>query len=199
MSLKTRFVFFSLLILVSSFASVAAQRRWQRLPPPRDPQFYEPRNKLEEFEGRVETLLIKGRHWIGTIRGQGNAVRVEATEIKDSTSSDTASGVIIAIEGTPTGEVRSLIDYDEVDALLKAMDAAAKASDSTARLSHFEVRYRTKGDFEVMVFKQLENNAVAAAIEGGFFDRARVYLTIDDLIKLRWMIAQAKDQLVQVK
>jgi len=77
------------------------------------------------------------------------------------------------------------------------MDTAAKASESITRLSHFEVRYRTKGDFEIMVFKQLENNVIAAAIEGGFFDRSRLYLSIDDLVKLRWMIVQAKERLDQ--
>ena len=50
-----------------------------------------------------------------------------------------------------------------------------------------------------MVFKQMENNAIAAAIEGGFFERSRLYLTIDDLTKLRWMISQAKDQLNEIK
>ena len=132
---------------------------------------------------------------------QNGSARVEATEIRDSTSAEAASGVVITImaDGGPPGEIRSLIDYDEIDPLIKAMDAAAKAGDNLTRLSHFEVRYRTKGDFEIMVFKQLENNVVAAAIEGGFFDRSRLYLSIDDLVKLRWMIAQAKEQLDQAK
>jgi hypothetical protein len=188
----------SVVILVTA-AAAQAQRRWERLPAPRDPQFYVPRNKLEDFEGRVETLLIRGRHWVGTVRGQNGTARVEATEVRDSVTSDTASGAVITImaEGGPAGEIRSLIDYDEIDALLRAMDAAAKASESITRLSHFEVRYRTKGDFEIMVFKQLENNVVAAAIEGGFFERSRLYLSIEDLVKVRWMIAQAKERLDQ--
>jgi hypothetical protein len=188
-----------LMLVAVTSATVQAQRRWERLPAPRDPQFYVPRNKLEDFEGRVETLLIRGRHWVGTVRGQNGTARVEATEVRDSVTSDTASGAVITImaEGGPAGEIRSLIDYDEIDALLRAMDAAAKASESITRLSHFEVRYRTKGDFEIMVFKQLENNVVAAAIEGGFFERSRLYLSIDDLVKVRWMIAQAKERLDQ--
>jgi hypothetical protein len=133
------------------------------------------------------------------VRGQNGTARVEATEVRDSVTSDTASGAVITIkaDGGPADEIRSLIDYDEIDALLRAMDAAAKASESITRLSHFEVRYRTKGDFEIMVFKQLENNVVAAAIEGGFFERSRLYLSIDDLVKVRWMIAQAKERLDQ--
>ena len=196
-----RSLIFSILIIVVSGCSINAQRRFERLPAPRDPQFYQPRNKLEDFEGRAETLLIKGRHWVGTLRTQNGTARVEATEIRDTTASTTASGVVITIvaDGGPPGEIRGLIDYDEIDLLLKAMDTALKAGDGISRLSHFEVRYRTKGDFEVMVFKQMENNAIAAAIEGGFFDRSRLYLTIDDLTKLRWMISQAKDQLDQAK
>ncbi|HXI74384.1 MAG TPA: hypothetical protein VNG94_02275 [Pyrinomonadaceae bacterium] len=196
-----RVLIFSILIIVASCCSINAQRRFERLPAPRDPQFYEPRNKLEDFESRAETLLIKGRHWVGTVRGQNGAgsARVEATEIRDPITATTVSGVVITIEGGPQGEIRSLIDYDEIDALLKAMDTAVKAGDGISRLSHFEVRYRTKGDFEIMVFKQMENNAIAAAIEGGFFERSRLYLTIDDLTKLRWMISQAKDQLDQTK
>ena len=140
------------------------------------------------------------------MRGQNGYARVEATEIRDSATGETASGAMVTIvpAGTPPvangerpEEIRSMIDYDEIDALLKAMDAASKASESITRLSHFEVRYRTKGDFEVMTFKQLENNVIAAAVEGGFFDRARLYLSIDDLVKVRWMIAQAKERLDQ--
>lgn len=191
----------AILLIFVLLSDVEGQRRRERLPAPRDPQFYEPRNKLEDFEGRVQTLLIRGRHWIGNIKVQNGSARVEATEIRDSTSAEAASGVVITIvaDGGPPGEIRSLIDYDEIDPLIKAMDAAAKAGDNITRLSHFEVRYRTKGDFEIMVFKQLENNVVAAAIEGGFFDRSRLYLSIDDLVKLRWMIAQAKEQLDQTK
>src|SRR6266480_633602 len=63
-----RSLIFSILIMVVSLAAVQAQRRWERLPPPRDPQFYVPRNKLEDVDGRMETLLIKGRHWVGTLR-----------------------------------------------------------------------------------------------------------------------------------
>jgi len=194
-----RLILFATAIVVAAGSSVQAQRRWERLPAPRDPQFYEPRNKLEDFEGRVETILIKGRHWVGTMRAQNGSARVEALEIRDSVTSANASGAVITIraEGGPAGEVRSLIDYDEIDALLRAMDLAAKASESITRLSHFEVRYRTKGDFEIMVFRQLENNVIAAAIEGGFFERSRLYLSIDDLVKVRWMIAQGKERLDQ--
>jgi hypothetical protein len=196
---RTHSLVLAALVIAASFGSVCAQRR-DRVPPPRDPHFYEPRNKLEDFESRLETILIKGRTYTGTVRAQNGYVRIEATEIRDTNNSTRVQGVVITIvaDGRPPGEIRALIDYEEIDPLIKAFDTAAKANESLTKLTHFEVRYRTKGDFEILVYK-LVSGEVATAVEGGFFDRSRVYLALDDFIKLRWFIAQAKDRLDEIK
>ena len=198
-----RLLIFSILTIVASLGAAQAQRRWERLPPPRDPQFYVPRNKLEDIDGRMETLLIKGRHWVGTVRAQNGSARVEAFEVRDSHNSDRATGVLItflpADANTRADEIRSMIDYEEIDGLVKMVDTMIKADDSVTKLSHFEERYRTRGDFEVMVFKQQTGTSVAAAIEGGFFDRLRLFMIMDDLIKFRYMIVQAKERLDEIK
>ena len=195
--------FLLLMLATIALIPVPAQRRRERLPPPRDPQFYEPRNKLEDFDGRMETVLIKGRHWTGTLKVQNGSARVEALEIRDSSNVARATGVEITVTSgepnPPAGEIRSLVDYEELEPLIKAMDTVVKAEDSVTKLSHFEVHYRTRADFEVMVFKQLAGGAVAAGIEVGFYDRVRLLMTIDDLTKLRWMIVQAKDKLDEIK
>ena len=43
----SRWLLLGLMMFLSASLPVQAQRRWQRLPAPRDPQFYEPRNNLE--------------------------------------------------------------------------------------------------------------------------------------------------------
>ena len=191
------------LVIAASFASVQAQRRWQRLPAPRDPQFYEPRNKLEDFDGRMETLLIKGRTWVGTLRVQNGSLRIEAIEIRDARDSSRATGVIITIvpseTNAPTEEIRSLIDYDEIDKLVNVLDTMAKADEKVTKLVNFEERYRTRGDFEAIVYRQISGAGASAAIEGGFFDRVRLLMAMEDLTKLRWFIAQAKDKLDEAK
>ena len=196
----TRSLVLSALIVAASFGSVYAQRRWERIPPPRDPQFYEPRNKLEEIEGRLETILVKGRTYVATLRAQNGYARIEATEIRDTNNSNRVQGVVITIvaDGGPPGEIRGLIDYNEIDPLIKAFDTIAKSDDSITKLTHFESRYRTKADFEILVFKQV-SGGVAASVEAGFFDRSRLLMTLDDFVKLRWMIAQAKERLDDIK
>ena len=197
---STRSLLLLTLMVLVCFGSVCAQRRWDRVPPPRDPQFYATRNQLEEFESRVETILIKGRTYVATLRAQNGYARVEATEIRDTGNSTRTAGVVITIvaDSGPPGEIRSLIDYDEIDPLIKAFDTIAKSDDSITKLTHFEARYRTKGDFEILVFKQV-TGGVAASIEGGFFDRSRLLMTLDDFTRMRWMIAQAKDKLDEIK
>ena len=193
----TRSLILAALMIAASCGSVCAQR--QRLPPPRDPQYYAPRNPLEEFESRLGTVLIKGHTYVGTVRAQGGSARVEAMEIRDTGNSQRALGVVIIIapDNAPS-EIRSLIAYEDIDLLIKAIDTAAKADETITKLTHFEVRYRTAGDFEVIVFKQLAGG-VAVAVEGGFFERTRLLMTLDELTKLRWMIAQAKDRLDEIK
>ena len=199
----SRSLILATLVIAASFASVHAQRRWQRLPPPRDPQFYEPRNKLEDFDGRMETLLIKGRTWVGTLRLQNGSVRVEAIEIRDTRDSSRATGVMVTIvpseTNAPTEEIRSLIDYDEIDKLVNVLDTMAKADEKVTKLVNFEERYRTRGDFEAIVYRQISGAGASAAIEGGFFDRVRLLMAMEDLTRLRWFIAQAKDKLDEAK
>jgi hypothetical protein len=199
---RTHSIIFSALLVAASFGSVAGQRR-ERIPPPRDQQFYEPRNKLEEFESRLGTLLIKGHTYVATLKATGGgSARVEAIEIRDTGNSTRITGVVVTIapveqNGPTLNEIRSLIDYEDIDRLIKAFDTAAKADESLTKLTHFEVRYRIRGDFEIVVFKQV-SGGVAAAVEGGFFERKRLLLTLDEFVKLRWMIAQAKDRLDEI-
>ena len=63
-----RLLMFAAMFVIANAVPTLSQERWQRLPPSRDAQFYAPRNKLEEFESRTSTLLIKGRTWVATLR-----------------------------------------------------------------------------------------------------------------------------------
>ena len=194
----TRLLTIAAVLLVCGSTCVVAQERWRRLPPPRDVNFYAPRNKLEEFESRQSAVLIKGRTWVATLRAQNGSARVEATELREAGNSARATGVTITINSPEPGDVRCMVDYEEIDELVRAFDALAKADDSTTKLTHFELHYRTRGDFEIIVFKQI-SGGIAAAIEGGYFERTRVLLTLDDFTKLRWMIVQAKEKLDEIR
>ena len=97
----TRTLLLAFLVILSLGGPALAQRR-ERLPPPRDPQFYQPRNKLEEFESHVDSVLIQGLTWTGTLRVVNGTARVEAIQILDTRDQTQASGVLVVLNSGET-------------------------------------------------------------------------------------------------
>lgn len=165
---------------------------------------FEPRTKLEAVESRYEKILLKGFSSIANLNLRGVFVRLDAVEMKDSASPLRAMGIVISLrflpaENQPARENRSYIDYEEIDSLLKAMESVARVNESVTKLASFEARYRTVGDFEVVVFRQGRASGTAASLSSGICDKVTALLTLDELETLRAHIVEAKARLDEIK
>lgn len=160
----------------------------------------EPRTKLEAIESRYGRILIKGFSQISNLNARGGDLRLDAVELKDLFDSSRATGIVIALRrGTETvREERSFVDYEEIGPLLKALEAIGRADETITKLTGFEARYRTQGDLDVNVFRQARSGT-AVSISSGICDRVTVWLTLDDLEKLRGMIVEARGRLDEIK
>lgn len=196
-----------LLLLAFCGTNAVAQRR--AYPPPLPGAFaiIEPRTRVEEFEARTETILVKGSGRVAILNSGGNIARVEAIEVSDSNDSARATGIAIWMpnvsrqtDGPRASRLdnRAVLDYEEIDPLLKAIDTMVKTGDTVTKLTFFEVRYRTRGDLEAIVFRQT-SGGVAAAIAVGYFEKTTMYISLDELTKFRHMIAEAKMRLDELK
>ena len=179
-----------LLFCGSTFAQRPGPEFWRRA----TCEPFEGRNKLEELELKYETLLIKGFTRITTVEIAG--VRIDAVEWKEPKSSLRAVGIAIVLRdsGERPREARALIDYDEINPLLSAIDAASKVDESSTKLAGFEARYRTIGDLELSVFRQ-SRSLTAATLTAGLCEKVTEPMTLDELAKFRAMIAEAKQRL----
>lgn len=195
------------LTLVLTISNSAVAQRPRSPAPLRQPcDWLEPHTKLEEFDSRLVTVIVRGSTHISTLMGRNGLARVDAVELRDEGNGTRATGVILELRDTshqdathPADEARSFIDYEEIDPLIKAWDRVARTDETITKLNNFESSYRTKGDVEIVVFRQTPGGAIAAAVSGGFCNRVRILLSLDELIKLRWMIVQAKDRLDEIK
>ena len=201
-------------LTISAFeCSTLAQRRSYPPPLPGAFEIIEPRNRLEEFEARAETVLITGSSRVAALNASPGTVRVEAMEVRDTGSSARATGVVVVVrdpsrqsEGSRQPDVnrrtdfgsRALVDYEEIDPLLKALDTVVKADETITKHTRFDMRYRTRGDFEVIVFRQTSGGN-AAAVSAGYFEKTTLLLSLDELTRLRHMIAEAKARLDELK
>ena len=193
-----RAIIFVLLMFMCS--SAFAQRPGPQFRRPLACEPVEPRTKLEAIEWQYERVLVKGFSQIATFMARDVEVRVDAVELKDTVSGIRAIGLVIALKevGENPRENRSFIDYEEIPNLLDGMTTVGRVNESVTKLASFEARYRTRGDLELIVFRQ-SRSGIAASVTAGICDRVTALLSLDDLDRLKAHIVEAKTRLDEIK
>jgi hypothetical protein len=158
----------------------------------------EPRTKLEALEDRHSTVVIKGFTRITTVEVRG--IRIDAVEMRELGNVARAKGIVVVLRegGERPNENRAFIDYEEIDSLLNAIDAVARVDETVTKLASFEAKYKTLGDLEIGVFRQT-SRGTAVVMTTGICDLATATLTLDELAKVRAMIAEAKARLDEIR
>ena len=153
---------------------------------------------LEALEDKYTTVVLKGFTRITTVEVKG--IRVDAVEMHELGSNARVKGVVIVLRDTG-GRVednRAFIDYDELDPLMNVIDTLSRLDETSTKLVGFERRYRTKGDFEIQVFRQTRSGT-AVALTTGICERPTQAMTLDDLAKVKAMIQEAKSRLDEIR
>jgi len=192
-----KMILFSTMMLICSGVAMAQRpgpEFWRRV----GCEPFEPRTKLEALDDRHSTVIIKGFTRITTVDVRG--VRIDAVEMKEMGNVSRAKGLVVSLRegGERPRENRAFVDYEEIEPLLNAIDAISRVDETATRLTGFEARYRTQGDFEIGVFRQTRSGT-AVIMSTGICDLATQTLTLDDLAKVRSMIQEAKNRLDEVK
>jgi len=158
----------------------------------------EPRTMLEALEDKYTTVVLKGFTRITTVEVKG--IRLDAVEMHELGSNARVKGVIIVLRDTG-GRVednRAFIDYDELDSLLNVIDTLSRLDETSTKLAGFEGRYRTKGDFEIQVFRQTRSGN-AVVLQTGICEYATTSLSLDELAKVKALLQEAKARLDEIK
>lgn len=160
----------------------------------------EPKTKLEAFEAKTGMVIIKGLQDIGTVTGMGT-VTVGCREFTDGNTGRKEYGITIEVKSSGRFERTdtTLIDYDEIESLLKGIDYISKVDKSATPLTLFEAIYKTKGDLRVTTFNGSPSGVIEAAVQSGYMGSATAYLSLDQLSKFRALIENAKTKLDSIK
>lgn len=194
-----RMILFSTLMLVCA-GSAMAQRPgpefWRRV----GCEPVEPRTKLETIDDRHSTVIIKGFTRITTVEVSG--VRIDAVDMREMGNVSRAKGLVVVVtspsEGSRPRDNRAYVDYEEIEPLMNAIDAAARIDETMTKFPGFEAKYRTLGDLEITVFRQTRSGN-AALLTTGVCEQGRISLTLDELAKVRAMIQEAKARLDEIR
>lgn len=158
-----------------------------------------PKTKLEAFEAKTGSVLIKGIQDIGSVANLGSII-VSCREFTDAATGNKQYGIAIEVSesGTIARSNATLIDYDEIDSLLKGIDYITKVDKSATALSGFEAIYKTRGDFRVTTFSK-KGGEIGVAVQSGSIRTVTAYLKLSHLSKVRELIENAKAKLDEAK
>lgn len=193
----TRLVLLLSVILLSCVASVAQNpgpQFWRKV----GCEPFEPRTRLETIEERYSAVIVKGFTRITTVDVRG--VRIDAVEMRAPGFPERAKGIVVSLRegGERPNEERAFVDYEELNALLNALDTVSRVDETSTSLAGFEASYKTSGDLEIRVFRQTQRGT-AVSLSTGICDRATITMTLDDLGKIKAMIQEAKTRLEEIR
>jgi len=181
-----------LLVLLSTLSILAQAQDAAPTPLPTPP---EPKTRLEAFQAKTGSVIIRGYTSVGSVHTQYGSLRVVANEFKDAATGARIFGITINVReaAPPERENISYIDYDEIDSLLKGIDYVGKMSRNVVLLTDFEADFRTRGDLEVTTFSRGEQ--VLGSVVSGDIIQTKVFVSLDDLQRLRQLVVEAKTKL----
>ena len=161
----------------------------------------EPKTQLEAFEVQTGSVLIKGFGEVGSIGGMSSSIVVECREFTDASTARKVHGITIEVKEGGRVERRdtAFVDYDEIDSLLKGIDYISKLDKSVTTLPNFEAVYKTKGDLRIFTFSSSNSGKIQAAVQAARFGSGSAFISLDQLAKLRTLIADAKAKLDAIK
>jgi hypothetical protein len=154
-----------------------------------------PQTKLEGFETNTGSVILKATAPIGNVAASAGTLSVRCREITDLGRGQREFGLMIAFAENSRSDEMSLIDYDELDSLLNALDYLNKVDWSITTLPSFDAVYTTKGGFRVVAYGSRRTGGIEFAVRNTRLRGPPFLMSRDQLGQLRSLLDQARTKL----
>lgn len=155
--------------------------------------------RLEACETNVGTVIIKSYALIGTVSVKGATVSVRCKEDTDTSTGRKESGIAVVITESDRPAETMLIDYDDLDSLLNAIDYLSKIDWSVTSLNGFDAVYTTTDGLRIAAFGSKRLGEIQFALRSVRLKFAPVRLSQTELAEFRNLIQQAKTKLESIR
>jgi hypothetical protein len=154
-----------------------------------------PRTQLEALEIRTNTLIIKGFIEVGSVNCGSASVLVAAKEATDGATGEKALGASVVVRGRDGRQDTSYIDYDELEALVRALGLMQSPPWSQTAFPQVEVSYATRDGFRVASANTSRNGSMEGMVLSARNCVVGASLNLQQLIAFRSLIDNAKAKL----
>lgn len=157
-----------------------------------------PLTKLEALETNTGTVIIKSTALISSVYLTGGQVLVTCKEDIDLGANRKEYGLTIDFLVNNQVEDRTIIDDEEINSLLSAIDYLGKVDWSVTALTSFDAVYTSKAGFRIAVFSSKRTRTIEFRMRGGHMSKG-VLMAPSQLAQFREVIDQAKTKLDSIK
>lgn len=148
--------------------------------------------QLEAFEAQVDTVIVKGSALIGTVAAKAGTLSITCKESQSITTGQRAYGIAVGVKVGNSPEDVTILDYDELNAFLGAIDFLSKADMQVTSLPTFHADFTTKAGLKISSFTSSKRaGVIQAALKGSHTLNSHVLLAPDQLEQFKAVIQQA--------
>jgi hypothetical protein len=152
---------------------------------------------IGQFESRTDVLLVKGFATVGTIPLNQVELRVRSRETQDLATGEKVYGVSVEWGREEAQHRRILVDEDELNALVNAVNYLTAVNYDVTRQPGFEASFTTKAGLQVLAHSERKEGAVLTYLQ--FEDNARIPLTSVQIQQFGKLLEQARKELEVLK
>jgi hypothetical protein len=151
-----------------------------------------PKSNLEIFEATTGIVLIRGTDEAGAVPGKFGGVTLRCREARDVGTNRREFGVAVIVTQAEGLEDTTVVDYDELDALIRSLDYIGKVDWAVSSMSNFEAGYTTRSGLKLASFSSRRSGTIEAFVLSNRLVRSRVQMTLAQLSQIRIFLEQAK-------
>lgn len=151
-----------------------------------------PATQIENFELQTDTLMVKGFGEIGSVSTDGGTVSVRCKDSSNVSINRNLYGISVALE-VNEAHGSLVVDYDELDAFIHALDYLAKISYDVTPMPSFDAGFTTRSGLRIGAHSERRQGSIELYLQ--FDDTAKIPLTPDQFTQFQNLITQAKSSL----
>jgi hypothetical protein len=141
------------------------------------------------FESQTGVVIIKGFGVVGSITTGAADISVRCKESTSAATGHKDYGLAVVMAANQWQGV-ALADYDELDALINAMDYLGKMTYNVTSLPGFEATFSTKSGLRLIAHGDKREGGIRTFVQ--YNDGPRILLASDQWAQLAKLIQQAK-------
>jgi hypothetical protein len=151
---------------------------------------------LETVENATGQLVVKGSAPSGDISLGSTTLTVVCKEDSLPSTGKKLYGILVDLKSSSM-EDATVVDYDEMDALLQSVNYVSRADGSVSSLPNFSAGYTTKAGLRISAYTNQRKGQIKFILHGSHYAKG-IPLSPDQLSKIYDLLTQAKAQIDQL-